>query len=126
MRGVHGRKMAGRQWRQLTPPPASLTYLAGTQDTPPLAQREGLSNAAQSSSGERHLRHVLTCYMVYYDAARTHLSLRKDAPIGRVVQSVGCIKCRPFSAACITNPYGFDLRQGHQLQTLPMTSIPRT
>ena len=45
--------------------------------------------------GERHLRHVLSCYMEYYNAARTHLSLGKDAPIGRLVQSVGRIKCRP-------------------------------
>ena len=45
--------------------------------------------------GERHLRHVLACYLEYYNAARTHLSLDKDTPIGRVVQSVGRIKCRP-------------------------------
>ena len=45
--------------------------------------------------GERHLRHVLACYLEYYNAARTHLSLDKDTPIGRVVQSVGSITCRP-------------------------------
>ncbi len=45
--------------------------------------------------GERHLRHVLSCYMEYYNAARTHLSLGKDAPIGRVIQSNGRITCRP-------------------------------
>jgi transposase InsO family protein len=45
--------------------------------------------------GERHLRHVLACYLEYYNAARTHLSLDKDTPIGRVVQSVGRITCRP-------------------------------
>ena len=45
--------------------------------------------------GERHLRHVLSCYMNYYNAARTHLSLAKDAPVGRVVQSVGHITSRP-------------------------------
>ncbi len=33
--------------------------------------------------GERHLRHVLSCYMEYYNAARAHLSLGKDAPIRR-------------------------------------------
>jgi transposase InsO family protein len=27
--------------------------------------------------GERHLRHVLSCYTAYYNAARTHLSLDK-------------------------------------------------
>ena len=41
--------------------------------------------------GERHLRHVLSCYIDYYNAARTHLSLTKDTPIPRAVQSVGCI-----------------------------------
>ena len=31
--------------------------------------------------GEQHLRHILLCYMEYYNAVRTHLSLGKDAPI---------------------------------------------
>jgi hypothetical protein len=31
----------------------------------------------------------------YYNATRTHLTLGKDAPIGRAAQHVGCIKCRP-------------------------------
>jgi transposase InsO family protein len=44
--------------------------------------------------GERHLRHVLLSYMEYYNAARTHLSLCKDAPIGRAVQPVGRIQAR--------------------------------
>src|SRR5215208_940791 len=30
---------------------------------------------------ERHLRHLLLSYMHYYNIARTHLSLGKDAPI---------------------------------------------
>jgi transposase InsO family protein len=41
--------------------------------------------------GERHLRHLLLSYMDYYNTARTHLSLGKDAPIVRSVQAVGCI-----------------------------------
>ena len=45
--------------------------------------------------GERHLRHVLLSYMTYYNEARTHLSLNKDAPIPREVQSVGRIVVRP-------------------------------
>ena len=45
--------------------------------------------------GERHLRHVLMCYMEYYNAARTHLSLGKDTPIHRAVQAVGRIQARP-------------------------------
>ena len=46
--------------------------------------------------GERHLRHVLSCYMEYYNAGRTHLSLDKDAPVQRLVQTVGRIQARPI------------------------------
>jgi Integrase core domain len=46
--------------------------------------------------GERHLRHVLSCYMNYYNTVRTHLSLDKDAPIQRLVQTVGCIQAQPL------------------------------
>jgi putative transposase len=37
--------------------------------------------------GERHLKRLLSSYVDYYHDARTHLSLAKDAPAGRVVQS---------------------------------------
>jgi hypothetical protein len=36
-----------------------------------------------------HLRHLLKSYQKYYNEARTHLSLQKDAPIPRAVQTVG-------------------------------------
>jgi hypothetical protein len=39
--------------------------------------------------GERHLRDLLNSYQKYYNEARTHLSLHKDAPIPRPVQTVG-------------------------------------
>jgi transposase InsO family protein len=42
--------------------------------------------------GERHLRHVLWCYIAYYNAARTHLSLDKDTPVQRADQSIGRIQ----------------------------------
>jgi len=45
--------------------------------------------------GEAHLRRILTSYAAYYNAVRTHLSLGKDAPIGRRVQSVGRITAAP-------------------------------
>jgi transposase InsO family protein len=45
--------------------------------------------------GERHLRHVLLSCMTYYNEARTHLSLNKDPPIPREVQSVGRILAKP-------------------------------
>ena len=41
--------------------------------------------------GERHLRHVLRSYANYYNQARTHLSLNKDAPAIRPVHTVGRI-----------------------------------
>jgi transposase InsO family protein len=46
--------------------------------------------------GERHLRHLLLCYMKYYNGARTHLSLKKDAPVSRAVDRAGLILCRPI------------------------------
>ena len=41
--------------------------------------------------GERHLRHLLGSYQRYYNEARTHLSLDKDAPRSRAVQALGRI-----------------------------------
>ena len=47
-------------------------------------------------TGEQHLRHILKCYMEYYNAVRTHLSLGKDAP-----PLEGYPACRAHrSAAC--------------------------
>jgi transposase InsO family protein len=45
--------------------------------------------------GERHLCHLLGLYQRYYNDARTHLSLNKDAPVSRVVQAVGRIVPNP-------------------------------
>ena len=36
--------------------------------------------------GERHLRRILTLYLLYYNETRTHLGLGKDAPPRRPVQ----------------------------------------
>jgi Integrase core domain len=41
--------------------------------------------------GEHHLRHVLKSYACYYNTARTHRSLDKDAPVSRPVQQIGRI-----------------------------------
>jgi len=46
--------------------------------------------------GERHLRHLLLSYMKYYNEARTHLSLTKDAPIPRGAQAAGRILSLPI------------------------------
>ncbi len=47
-------------------------------------------------TGEQHLRHILVCYMDYYNTVRTHLSLGKDAPYGRAIQYHGRIEGRPM------------------------------
>ena len=39
--------------------------------------------------GERHLRRILNSYIAYYNKARTHLSLHKDAPDVRPIQLPG-------------------------------------
>ena len=44
---------------------------------------------------ERHLRHLLLCYMKYYNGTRTHLSLEKDAPASRSVDRAGHIFLSP-------------------------------
>jgi len=46
--------------------------------------------------GEAHLRQILKAYAAYYNRARTHLALEKDAPLGRSVQAAGSIMTIPF------------------------------
>ena len=46
--------------------------------------------------GERHLREILTLYSLYYNETRTHLGLRKDAPLRRPVQRNGAIVATPI------------------------------
>ena len=45
--------------------------------------------------GEAHLRCILKAYISYYNGARTHLSLKKDAPIPRSIERVGRISSIP-------------------------------
>jgi len=46
--------------------------------------------------GERHLRQLLLAYKAYYNSARTHLSLNKDAPVSRAIQAVGRLQANPI------------------------------
>jgi transposase InsO family protein len=48
--------------------------------------------------GEAHLRRILSAYAAYYNRARPHLALPKDAPLGRAVQRVGSIVAIPVLA----------------------------
>ncbi len=45
---------------------------------------------------ELHLRRVMKAYAAYYNAARTHLSLAKDAPIERPIERIGHIIAQPW------------------------------
>ena len=47
---------------------------------------------------ETHLRRILSAYAAYYNQARTHLALRKDAPLHRAVQRSGAIVAIPILA----------------------------
>jgi transposase InsO family protein len=48
--------------------------------------------------GEAHLRQILSAYAGYYNQARTHLALHKDAPLPRAVQRSGRIVAIPVLA----------------------------
>ena len=48
--------------------------------------------------GESHLRRILASYTAYYNQARTHLALQKDAPLHRAVQRSGVIVAVPILA----------------------------
>ena len=57
-------------------------------------RRECLDNVVVF--GARHLRHLLGSYQKYYNEARTHLSLDKDAPVSRAIETVGSIIAKPL------------------------------
>ena len=44
--------------------------------------------------GQQHLLHLLRSYQTYYNEARTHLSLDKDAPVPREAQRIGRVVAR--------------------------------
>jgi transposase InsO family protein len=48
--------------------------------------------------GEAHLRRILSAYAAYYNQARTHLALQKDAPLNRAIQHSGAIVAIPILA----------------------------
>ena len=45
--------------------------------------------------GQAHLRRIVSMYATYYNEARTHLSLDKDAPISRPIERFGRIIAEP-------------------------------
>jgi hypothetical protein len=74
--------------------------------------------------GERHLRHVLLSYMNYYNETRSHLSLDKNAPYRARFREQGVFFVFQSWAGCITNIFGFDLRQA-QVQNVRQVTSPQ-
>ncbi len=48
--------------------------------------------------GEAHLLRILSAYATYFNQARTHMALKKDAPLHRAVQRNGTIIAIPILA----------------------------
>jgi hypothetical protein len=46
--------------------------------------------------GEAHLRRIVGAYAAYYNAARIHRSLNKDAPFHRAIERLGAITSYPI------------------------------
>ena len=61
---------------------------------------------------EMHLRRTLSAYAAYYNQARTHMALQKDAPF----QSNALAPSLPFQSwlDCTTNTSGYSFRKGQQ------------
>ena len=71
---------------------------------------------------ERHLRHLLKSYQQYYNEARTHLSLQKDAPIPAPSRaSVRRWPCQ-FWVACTTNISEREFPTGTAIPAKPLDS----
>jgi transposase InsO family protein len=70
-------------------------------------RRECLDHAV--TLGEGHVRYLLANYQAYYNGARTHLALDKDAPLRRPPQTVGRIASRG-SAVFIISTFGWHNR----------------
>ena len=54
---------------------------------------------------ERHLRRVLTEYLVYYNTRRPHQSLDQDSPLGLTMSTEGPIRYRNVLGGIIRDYY---------------------
>jgi hypothetical protein len=74
--------------------------------------------------GESHLRRILAAYADYYNQARPHLALQKDAPLKRAVQPIGSSSSRrAASSICPDIIFGKDsslYRSQHELSRRAM------
>ena len=48
--------------------------------------------------GEAHLQRIVSLYASYYNEARTHLALAKDAPISRPIECCGRVIAEPMGS----------------------------
>jgi hypothetical protein len=56
----------------------------------------GKRNGIREHWAQRGLWQLLRSYANYYNQSRTHLSLNKDAPVSRAIQTVGRILLVPI------------------------------
>ncbi len=68
----------------------------GIRDRPTAPRSPWQNGHSERLIGSIRLRHVLASYAAYYNQARTHLSLNKDAPLSRPIQTIGRILPRPI------------------------------
>lgn len=89
------RKVASAGLTELLTAPASPWQNAYAERVIATIRRECLDHMI--ILGERHLRRTVKRYAAYYNGVRTHLSLEKDSPQGRLVQfpGEGTIRSRP-------------------------------
>jgi len=69
--------------------------------------------------GERHLFHVLKLYQRYYNESRTQLSLDKDVPISRTVETTGRIVSLPVLGGRTVGTHGFNYDRDRWKQIFP-------
>jgi transposase InsO family protein len=91
---VFKRRLLAMGIRDRPTAPRSLWQNGHTERSIGSIQRECLDHIVVF--GEQHLRHLLHSYMAYYNGARTHLSLDKDAPVPRAVQTIWRILSTPI------------------------------
>jgi hypothetical protein len=78
--------------------------------------------------GESRLRRVLASYAAYYNQARTHLALQKDAPLASSSPTVRCHYRHPnlgrtASSICSDMIFGKDRTGQSTSNSMPATSI---
>jgi len=69
--------------------------------------------------GESHLRRIVSLYASYYNEARTHLALAKDAPISRPIECCGRVIAEPMVSG-LHHRYARSSQYGQAIFRLPV------